>query len=290
MMETSLPWNISKSRNASATAVNVFRLFWAFTLAFLAASPAFAQTISLRQHLDVSQPAAMSIDRMDNIYLTDRKNNVHQFNATGRLVNTYSPPRTGNIANIEAWNAMKVMLFYDDQQQITLLDRFLNNIANIRLRDVTNNALIKVATTAANEQLWLFNESDFSLLKFDPRTSEIINTTELNLTFDRKKTDIRYIREYQNMVYLVDKTTGVYVFDNLGNYKKTLPFPELSYIGFKGDEMYFLKGGQLRFFNLYSFAERAYDVPPLQNYKQALVGQELVYLLSESGLDLYEFE
>ncbi len=283
MMGKTLNWNISKSKNWA------FVLFLTFTLPFFTATPGHAQTIALRQHLDVSQPAAISIDRMDNIYLTDRKNNVHQFNATGRLVNTYSPPRTGNIANIEAWNAMKVMLFYDDQQQITLLDRFLNNIATIKLRDITNG-LIKVATTSATEQLWLFNESEFSLLKYDPRTSETISTTQLNLTFDRKKADIRYIREYQNMVYLVDKTTGIYVFDNLGNYKKTLPFPELSYIGFKGDEMYFLKGGQMRFFNLYSFAERAFDVPPVPVYRQALAGQELVYLLSESGLDLYEFE
>ncbi len=284
MMEPTLNWNISKSKAC------VVLLFLAFTLPFFAANSTLAQTIALRQHLDISQPAAISIDRMDNIYLTDRKNNVHQFNGTGRLINTYSPPRTGNIANIEAWNAMKVMIFYDDQQQITFLDRFLNNISNIKLRDVTENALIKVATTAANEQLWLFNESDFSLLKYDPVNSEIVSNTQLNLIFDRKKTDIRYMREYQNLVYMVDKTTGIYVFDNLGNYKKTLPFAELSYIGFRGDELYFLSGGQLHFFNLYSFTERTYDVPPVPLYRQALVGQELLYLLSESGLDLYEFE
>ena len=284
MMEPTLNWNISKSKARTVL------LFLAFTLPFFAANSTFGQTIALRQHLDISQPAAISIDRMDNIYLTDRKNNVHQFNGTGRLINTYSPVRTGHIGNIEAWNAMKVMLFYDDQQQITFLDRFMNNISSIKLRDITENALIKVATTAANEQLWLFNESEFSLLKYDPRTAEIVSTTQLNLTFDRKKADIRYIREYQNMLYLVDKTTGIYVFDNLGNYKKTLPFGELSYIGFRGDELYFLSGGKLHFFNLYSFAERTYDVPPVPLYRQALVGQELLYLLSENGLDLYDFE
>ena len=287
MMERT--WNLSISKTKQKSKAALVLLFCVFTLAFFFAPESRAQSISIRQHLDVSQLAAMSIDRLNNIYLTDRKNNVYQFNGAGRLINTYSPPRTGNIGNIEAWNAMKVMLFYDDQQQITLLDRFLNNIATIRLRDITEG-LIKVATTAADERLWLFNESDFSLLKYDPRTSEMVSTTPLNLTFDRKKADIRYIREYQNMVYVVDKTTGIYVFDNLGNYKKTLPFPDLSYIGFRGDELYYLAGGKLRFFNLYSFAERAFDVPPVQNYKQALVGEELVYLLSESGLDLYDFE
>ncbi|KAA9331186.1 hypothetical protein [Adhaeribacter soli] len=264
-------------------------LFPALLLAFLLATESRGQTIALRQHLDVAQPAAMSLDRMNNIYLTDRKNNLHQYIATGRLVNTYSPARNGHIGNVEAWNGMKVMLFYDDQQQITLLDRFLNNISTIRLRDYTEGS-IKVATTTADDRLWLFNETEFSLLKFDPRSSEVVSTTQLGLTLNRKQSDVRFIREYQNMVYLVDKTTGIYVFDNLGNYKKTLPFPELSYIGFKGDELYYLKGGKLHFFNLYSFAERSFDVPPVPAYRQALVGEELIYLLSDSGLDLYAFE
>lgn len=283
MMEMTLRSALLKSKLQAAL------LFLAFLLPFLFSSESFGQTIALRQHLTVAQPAAMAIDRMSNIYLTDSKNNLHQYNATGRLMSTYSPTRTGHIGNVEAWNGMKVMLFYDDQQQVILLDRFLNNISTINLRNYTDG-LIKVATTTADDRLWLFNESEFSLLKFDPKNSEIVSTTPLNLTFDRKKTDIRFIREYQNMVYMVDKTTGIYVFDNLGNYKKTLPFPELSIICFKGDELYFLQGGKLHFFNLYSFAERSFDVPPVPTYRQALVGEDLVYLLSDSGLDLYAFE
>ncbi|HSI90933.1 MAG TPA: hypothetical protein VK927_07430 [Adhaeribacter sp.] len=248
-----------------------------------------AQTIGLRQHVDVAQPAAFSIDRLSNIYLSDRKNNLYQFNGAGQLINTYSPPRTGRIGSIEAWNAMKVMLFYDDQQQITLLDRFMHNIATIRLRDITNG-LIKVATTSADEKLWLFNESEFSLLKYDPRIAEVSSTTPLNLTINRKQSDIQFIREYQNMVYLVDKSTGIYVFDNLGNYKKTIPFPGLSYVGFRDDEMYFLTGNELHFFNLYNFKERVLEVPVAPNYKQALVGESMIYLLSDSGLDLYVYE
>jgi hypothetical protein len=283
MMEMTLPCTLLKSKFRAAL------LFLAFLLPFLPVSEGLCQTIAIRQHLTVTQPAAMSLDRMSNVYLTDSKNNLFQYNATGRIMNTYSPSRTGHIGNVEAWNGMKVMLFYDDQQQIILLDRFLNNISTINLRNYTDG-LIKVATTTADDRLWLFNESEFSLLKFDPRSFEIVSTTPLNLTFDRKKTDIRFIREYQNMVYMVDKTTGIYVFDNLGNYKKTLPFPELSFIGFKGDELYFLTGGKLHFFNLYSFAERSLDVPPAPTYRQVLVGEDLVYLLSDSGLDLYGFE
>jgi hypothetical protein len=285
MMETTCRSSISRS--------NPFRgfiLFALFLLAFCYRFPVSAQTIKLKQHLDLSQPAALSIDRLDNIYLTDRKNNVFKFDGGGQLLNTFSPPRTGNVANIEAWNGMKTLLFYDDRQQVTLLDRFLNNIATINLRDISKEGLIKTATTAADDRLWLFNETEFSLLKYDPRTAEVVSTTPLNLTINRNKSDIRYLREYQNMVYLVDKTTGIYVFDNLGNYKKTLPFPDLQYVGFRGDELFFLAGSQLRFFNLYSFKERSFDLPAGPVYRQALVGEQLIYLLSDNGLDLFTFE
>jgi hypothetical protein len=243
----------------------------------------------MRQHLDVSQPAALAIDRIGNLYLTDQKNNVFKYSASGSLLNTYSPPRTGHIGNIEAWNGMKIMLFYDDRQQITLLDRFLNNIGTVNLRDISDG-VYKTATTSADDRLWLFNETEFSLQKYDPQTNQLTSTTPLNLTINRNKSDIRFVREYQNMVYLVDKSTGIYVFDNLGNYKKTLPFPELQFVGFRGDELFYLTGGQIRFFNLYTFKERAFDLPAVPIYRQALVGEELIYLLSQNGLDLFGFE
>lgn len=284
MMEPTCNYSILKKKLSQRLI-----LFTLFLLAFCYRFPVGAQTIELRQHLTISQPAALAIDRLDNIYLTDRKNNVFKYNATGSIMNTYSPPRTGNVANIEAWNGMKIMLFYDDRQQVTFLDRFLNNIGTLQLRDISDG-VYKTATTSADDRLWLFNETEFSLQKYDPQTNQLVSTTPLNLTINRNKSDIRFMREYQNMLYLVDKSTGIYVFDNLGNYKKTLPFPELQFVGFRGDEMFYLNGGRLHFFNLYSFAERAFDLPAVPTYRQALVGEQLVYLLSESGLDLFEFE
>ena len=68
--------------------------------------------------------------------------------------------------------------------------------------------------------IWLLDESNLTLREFDPRTLRVVQSTPLDLLIGRSRPDFRFIRQYQNNTYLVDRSTGVYVFDNLGNYRK----------------------------------------------------------------------
>lgn len=224
------------------------------------------------------------MDRLNNIYLTDRKNNIHKFDATGKLAATYSPPATGHLALIEAWNVAKILLFYDDQQKITLLDRFLAPLTTIHLSDYADG-LIKIASFSSDNKVWAFNESNFSLHKIDLQFPEVSRTVPLDLMLNKQAHDIRFLREYQNNLYLVDKNSGVYVFDHLGNYQKKLPFSNLSYLGFRGNELYFLADRKLHFFHLYTFKERTLDLPA-SDYRQVLAGENNLYLISTSSLEV----
>ena len=146
------------------------------------------------------------------------------------------------------------------------------------------------ATFSGDDQLWLYNESNFTLSTIDSRTYKPLVSTPLILLLNRPRFDVRFLREYQNNLYLVEKNTGVLVFDNMGNYRKTLPFPGLDYVGFLGEELYYLKDNQLHFFHLYNGAERQVDLLPGNNYKNALVGEEFLYLFSEKGVDIFRFQ
>src|SRR3712207_6375801 len=59
----------------------------------------------------VEYTGAASIDRLNNVYLVDRQNNLYKFNSAGQLTTTYSPPAGGHLALVEAWNAAKILLF-----------------------------------------------------------------------------------------------------------------------------------------------------------------------------------
>jgi hypothetical protein len=252
--------------------------------------PALAQTVKLSQHLSISNPSAISIDRLDNIYFSDNSHTIYQHNSLGERMNTFSPTISGSVSSIEARTGVKILLFYADQQRVVILDRFMRELTSVSLFEKLGNVLIKAATFSAEDQLWLFDESSFSIMKVDAQSFEPIVTTPLNQILDRKQLDVRYMREYQNNLYLVEKTGGVYVFDNMGNYKKKLPFTGLDFVGFRGNELYYLQGGELHFFDLYKLTDRVVNFPQDQQYRTALAGEKFYYLFSPKGIDLYEVQ
>jgi hypothetical protein len=262
-----------------------------FLLLLLLASPgiSLAQQLHLLQSLPLNQTQAISIDRLGQVYICNQKNTLYKFSPQGERLFTYSPASQGRLAFVEAWNPAKTLLFYDDRQQITILDRFLTPITTIRLADLTDG-LVRLATTASDDQFWILNESDFSLIKIDPRYPDARLQTNLNQLLPHASYDFRLLREYQNNLYLLDRNSGIYLFDNMGNYQKKLPVKELDYLGFKGDEGYYLKNGSLVFWNLYTLQERVISLPPARAYRQVLVGEHRVYLFSPTQLDIYLFE
>jgi hypothetical protein len=188
---------------------------------------------------------------------------------------------------VEAWSPAKITVFYDDRQRVQLLDRFLTPLGQADLREYTDGT-IRAATLAADDRLWLFDETTFRLLKIDTRVNQIVFENPLELVLDRRQHDISFLREYQSKLYLVDRLSGIYVFDNMGNYQKKLPLPNLSYVGFVGDELYYLSENQLHFQHLYTFQTRTIPLPAQAlPYRQALVGDKFVYLLTNDSLFAY---
>ncbi|MDX5482743.1 MAG: hypothetical protein LPK07_13765 [Hymenobacteraceae bacterium] len=254
---------------------------------------AFAQEVPAlryRSSVPLSSPTTISQDRSGNVYLLGKNRNLVRLDSLGRPLGTFSPPTRGRIAGIDAWNPMKVLLFYEDRQELLLLDRFLRPITNASLMDLNYEGTAHVAALAADDGFWLFDETNLTLSKLDIRLRQTTAETPLNLILDRERFDVRQLREHQNMVYLLDYTSGIYVFDNLGNYKQKLPFTGLQHIGFLHNELYFVQDGQLHFFDLYTQERRSIALPANKPYVAALVAGETVYLFTAKAADLYNLQ
>ncbi|MCC9165995.1 hypothetical protein [Pontibacter harenae] len=235
----------------------------------------------------ITSASAISQDRNGNLYLLDAKRNLLRLDAQGRPLDTYSPRTRGRITAIEAWNPMKIMLFYQDRQEVALLDRFLRPITSTRLSDYDYTGMVRVASISSDDNLWLFNETEFTLSKLDIQRGSKAIETSLELILDREQFDVRQLREYQNMLYMLDANAGIYVFDNLGNYKQKLPYEGINYIGFSDNELYFVKEDKLHFRNLYQQQEQVIKLPAAKQYTAALVSNEYAYLFSQKQLDVY---
>ena len=254
-----------------------------------AATPA-AGTWQLTKVLTLPNPGAASLDRRGTLYLADQDNNLRQLTRDGQPLNTYSPAQPGHIAVIEAWNQNSLLVFYDDRQQVLLLDRFLAPLSEIRLADYIDGT-VRTATLAPDGLLWLLDESALTLREFDPQALRVVQSTPLDLIIGHSRPDFRFLRQYQNNVYLVDHTSGIFVFDNLGNYRKKLLITGLDFITFRGDELVYLAQGQLHFFHLYNLTERTQALPPdldATTVRQVLLSDQSAYFLTAQGLRIYQ--
>jgi hypothetical protein len=245
---------------------------------------------TLAKTIVLPNPGPASLDRRGILYLADRDNNLRQLGRDGQPLNTYSPTQPGHVAVIEAWNQNSLLAFYDDRQQVLLLDRFLAPLAEIRLADYFDGT-VRTATLAPDGLLWLLDESALTLREFDPQALRVVQSTPLDLIIGRSRPDFRFLRQYQNNLYLVDHTSGIFVFDNLGNYRKKLPFTGLDFIAFRGDELAYLAGGQLHFFHLYNLTERTQPVPAgldATTVRQVLFDEQLAYFITAKGVSVYQ--
>jgi hypothetical protein len=245
---------------------------------------------TLVKSLTLPQASAASVDRRGTLYLADRDNNLRQLTTAGQPLNTYSPAQPGHVAVLEAWNQNNVLVFYDDRQQVLLLDRFLAPLSEIRLADYVDGT-VRTATLAPDGLLWLLDESNLVLREFDPQALRLVQNTPLDLLIGRSRPDFRFLRQYQNNIYLVDRTSGIFVFDNLGNYRKKLPFTGLDFVTFRGDELVYLSGGQLHFFHLYNLTERTQPLPAdldATTVRQVLLGDQYAYFVTAKGVQIYQ--
>jgi hypothetical protein len=240
--------------------------------------------------LTLPNPGPASVDRRGTLYVADHDNNLRQLTRDGQPLNTYSPTQPGHVAVIEAWNQNSLLAFYDDRQQVLLLDRFLAPLAEIRLADYFDGT-VRTATLAPDGLLWLLDESALTLREFDPQALRVVQSTPLDLIIGRSRPDFRFLRQYQNNLYLVDHTSGIFVFDNLGNYRKKLPFTGLDFVAFRGDELAYLAGGQLHYFHLYNLTERTQVLPTGLDatiIRQVLFDEQLAYFITAKGISIYQ--
>jgi hypothetical protein len=228
----------------------------------------------------------ISSDSYKNILISDVNGVVYKYDSVGRIQNLYSPPKRSKVALIEAGRTMNIFLFYENFQEYVFLDRFFNQTQPLPLpRERVGFA--RLSTVALDNNLWLFDDIEFALKKFNTRFENIDLSTPLNLILDASDYEITFMREYQNQLFLVDKNSGILVFDNLGNYKTKLPFKGVNWFSFLNDEIYFIQEGELVLYNLYTYKERRLTLPVQTSF--VLLYEQKAYMPVGTNVLIYHY-
>lgn len=160
-----------------------------------------------------------SLDATGSIFLSFEGGSITKYSSTLDSLITYSPLKVGDTKLLESGTGLVIFAFYDFFQEYLITDRFLARPTRTRL---SNSSIdyIDIATQSQDNNIWLVENSTFRLLKYNVILNQIEIETALNTVIDNSDNDFTFIKEYQNQVFLVDKNSGIYVFDNLGNFSR----------------------------------------------------------------------
>ncbi len=227
----------------------------------------------------IKTPSAVSVDRNADFYIADSQGNIDRYDKDGTFLINYSPEKIGAVTSLETWSAMRIFAFYQDFQEYQELNRFLTPTTR---GTFDNDALnfISVGTPSADNQLWLVDESDLSLKKYHPQKRTVSIETPFGLMLSGNSYKINHIREYQNLLFLAEEHTGIIIFDNLGNYIKTLPAQSVKYFNFDGNKIYYLEKNAAIFTDIYTLDK---DVLPLQIKAQYVLKIEKRLILFQNS-------
>ncbi|MES2389216.1 MAG: hypothetical protein V4543_14535 [Bacteroidota bacterium] len=244
--------------------------------------------LSVLKTIPLSNITRVSLDRQDRFIVCTEKGLVTRFDSNGNAGNLYSPRRPADVTLAEAWNGLRIFLFYRDLQEYVYLDRFLTESPNSPVpQDIVGYA--RMAAPAQDDNLWVIDEADFSLKKIDPVAGSVLLSTRLAPVLQSpKNADFSFMREYQNRLYIAERNTGIIVFDNMGNMQRRLPLKDVGFFSFSGDEMVFTKGSEISFINIYTLAERNISLPADIKAQRVLVSGKSAAVFTDTAMLICE--
>jgi hypothetical protein len=264
-----------------------------FLIFFLAYMPkAKAQDDSLFRFLKkIEYPiSSFTVDNLGELYVINTDNQLKKFNEKGDSIGVFNQvTKYGKLSYVEAQNPWKAILFYENFSTIVLLDKYLNVLGSINLRN-QNIFMVKAVTASYDNNIWLYDEQDNKLKKIDDNGNLISESVDFRLLFDSVPSPQKII-DHDGFVYLYDPQKGIYVFDYYGSFKNKLTFLHWTDFSVIGKTIYGFDKN-----NLYKYTPplpnvAKYKLPvALQNNNSIKLANHKMYILKNQQLEIYSLQ
>ena len=193
-------------------------------------------------------------DNLRNTYLVQGEE-IIKYNQSGKQLMKYSNKRFGNITMIDATNALKVLLYYKDFQQLVFLDNQLSQNGDmISLQDLGYEQTDLVCSSF-NNSFWIYNKQTVELVRFNENSQQIAKTGNLKQLLQAElKPD--FMIEHNSYLYLNCPDIGIYVFDMYGTFNKIITLKNLHAFQVNENIIYFYKAGKFCSYDTKAFEEK----------------------------------
>ncbi len=228
----------------------------------------------------IHQVKFFDIDILGQVIVISNSDEVRITNPIQRRMVPYQNDILGNLTHVDVANPQRICLFYHDNQTIVLLDDALSEIKLIDLGDWSYYDISAVAVSNDNG-FWLYNEIEQNIIKVNDEGVEVTRSLDFR---DINMADVKVIqmKERNNELYLLTENYGLMIFDNFGQYVKSIPYLKgVRDIQFLKNRMIYVRDG----------AGAAYDRKAIEEYSlkldtnmvQLKIWENQAYILNDQG-------
>ena len=230
----------------------------------------------------------IAIDRLGDFYLQFKNQSIKKYDTGGNYLYTFKPT-SDSITSLHPWNPLNVFVYERNNQTILFLDRVLQPLNKI---SINSSLAIEPWLTCAgnnNSNYWLYDKADHSLKKINITNETISLEIDLKKLYRQQTPNLVYVREYQNLLFLLDQKEGIKIISITGKLIESFPSVRIKNFGFMGEELYYLEENKLKFYNLYT--KQQHNIEIGNDIAFALATDEKVILVSHAGkVSIWEFK
>ncbi len=255
-----------------------------FLAGVFVASVSVGQKLPVTITLDVDIVWA-GIDRPGDLFIVMANGDVQKYDKTGKKIGSHkfsTPPTL-----LDPLDGVQSFFYHRKNQTYGTMSYDFTTITPHAVDPAF--AVSPWLVCPALRELWILDSADFSIKKTALNSTAISLENALQHLPEKKITDYTSLREYQNYVFLLDKTAGVHVFNPLGKYIRTLGDKNMSYFNFLGEELYYVSGSDLIFIDLYDAGRREIPMKAGMDFRFVLLNEDRMYGVGGRTITISEF-
>ncbi len=217
-----------------------------FFLLFLA-TQSFGQekkNKNVTREFAINEESVWHADLLGNLYVAD-KDLLIKYDTTGQQQYSQSIKSKGRIKAISSINTMRIILFSEEQQTITLTDNTLSEATKTYdLSEFEFGFVTHVAVSSQPNKFWIYDQSEAKLVLLDLSRTNQQQEIE-NVRGILNATDVLWMKEDNNKLYMFDSDHKLFVFDLYGSLIQSIEFPKASKIEVFRSEIFVLQNDSL---------------------------------------------
>lgn len=220
-------------------------------LLLLLASPLLTTAQKKITTIDIKDVASAYVDRPGDLYILHTDNKVSKFDTLGMPVADMGFEKTPSV--FEPRDGSRMFIYFADVKQGAFFSPETSQGFFIYDYFAMEPML---ATSSGDNQVWIVDKGDWSVKKFDPKASKIVAEALIDKAQFQGEPKIIAVREYQNFLFVLEKNTGILIFNGIGKQIKKIDGKDIPYFNFLGEELYYKKDDKLIFYDLFDAKTR----------------------------------